>query len=531
MSGPKCIIHDSVCVTEERTQTVVTTVADPSRHFGLWVPPGFLYALHDPDSPDFWLINRFHDIDFVNLKDTIGNLNRLKSEFGFNAISIGVEEFIDVYTWTPFLLFDAFMHPDCLWRLDELLLALGNGCHDWALPALRLFRQLTGNANVLAVCIDEPLLDNRSFKENGQEKSNFQWCKQNYFDDYETRTVRIQALYEEVHRNGDRFIISESERVANLWILGIWGTTQNFHETLKWANGFLYNGYSIGCAIGPSSCTLPIQMWRILQSQYKTRDRSFGVWIANSCHKFFYERPIVGIKAVCQKDYFNTLLAAARRLQIQDVFLYGGDLALEILWTCLDFSGPFRVREPELTEAVVRKILSCGLPFDRSLYGVYFDRCPAFRSAVLKIFWRRLEQYRRAAVEEKILMQVVKQIPTGRKSYCTAGPSRYYQGYSVIDCANCAKWEDAPRGVRFCPPDFAYAPMRKSITVPPAGSRKIPISAPPSPYVLHKQTPGIIESDMLDGPEGEMEGVERFSNGDEPVPPAQRRYTVIYLLR
>ncbi|MBE0645748.1 MAG: hypothetical protein IH600_16835 [Bacteroidetes bacterium] len=538
MAGPKCIMHDSVCAPDEVTQVVVPAVADPWRHFGLWVPPIYLYAFvepheHDKNISDLWL---FHDSSFVDLAGTIRNLNRLKTEFGFNAISIGVDDFIDVYSWTPFLLFDAFTHPDCLWRLDELFLGLGNGCHSWSLPALRMFRELTNNANVLAVGLDEPLLGNKSFEENGVNRSNSAWCLYGYFDDDPTRTFRIQALYDYINANGDRLIIGESPRVVDFGLLGILGSWAHFRRVSQWADGFIYNGYSIGCAAGSPECTLPIDAWETLQSTFGSPKRSIGVWIANSCHEYYYSPPIAGVRPVCQKDYFNTLLAAVKRLHMRDVFLYGGDLSLELLHTCLDWEDPFRIREPELTEQVVRSILSCGLPFNASDPGAYLSRCPAFREAAVKIFWRRLRQYAQAAREEGILYLATKLAPTGKKLYCTEAPIRTYRGYSVLDCAHCTKWEYSPRGVTFCPPDFwsiATTPMLPGGLPGPRSATN-----PSTPHVYQSPSAGQLVSKggtyAFAQPGGAAgQGVKKTDSqpGDEPVPPDQRRYTVRYFIR
>ncbi len=157
MAPPKCIMHDSACVPDAMTDVSTPVVKDAWRHFGLWVPPIYYYALHDADANTDRL-KYFHRPDFVDLAGTIANLNRLKTEFGFNAISIGVDDFIYVYTWTPFLLFDVFMHQDCVWLLDELLLSIGNRCHVWGLRVLHMFRELTGDANALADSLDEPML-------------------------------------------------------------------------------------------------------------------------------------------------------------------------------------------------------------------------------------------------------------------------------------------------------------------------------------------------------------------------------------
>ncbi|MBE0643825.1 MAG: hypothetical protein IH600_07070 [Bacteroidetes bacterium] len=528
-------MHDSACVPDEMTQVVVPVVADSWRHFGLWVPPIYLYALRNSN----YITDRleyFHRSDFVDLDGTIKNLNRLKTEFGFNAISIGVDDFIDVYSGTPFLLFDAFMHPECLWRLDELLLGLGNGCHVWALPALLMFRRLTNNANVLAVEIDEPLLGSKSFEEKGVEQSNSAWCLYGYFNDDPTRTHRIQALYNEVHANGDRLVIGESPRVVDFGVLGILGSWAHFRRAAQWADGYLYNGYSIGCAAGSPACTLPTEAWKIMQSTFGSHERSIGVWIANSCHEYYYEQSIFGVRAVCQKDYFNTLLAAARRIHIKDVFLYGGDLALEVLHTCLEARGPFRVREPELTEQVVRAILSCGLPFDPSKSGEYLNRCPVFREAVLKIFWRRLKQYTQAALQEKILYSAQKLAPTGRKLYCTEAPMRPYKGYSVLDCANCTKWEYTPRRVQFCPPDLWSAPTSPALPGGTTGRSGIQTSAASQRYqspssgqqVSTKTTVAFKQSGDTDQ---QGAGTSGSHYGDEPLPPSQRRYTVRYFIR
>ena len=534
MAPPKCIMHDSACVADEMTDVSTPVVKDAWRHFGLWVPPIYHYALHDANAITDRL-EYFHRPDFVDLAGTIANLNRLKTEFGFNAISIGVDDFIDVYTWTPFLLFDAFMHQDCVWRLDELLLGLGNGCHVWGLRALRMFRQLTGNAKVLAVGIDEPMLHSKSFEEDGRKQSNYVWCKLETFGSNRTGPIRIQSLYDEVHANGDRLIIGESPRVVDSGVFGLLGSWSGLRRSLPWADGFLYNGYSIGCAAGSPQCTLPIKAWYVLRDEFGSSKRSIGVWIANSCHEYFYNPSIWGVRPVCQKDYFNTLLGAARAPGIQDIFLYGGDLALEILKKCFFFrppDNPFQL-EPELTKDVIWEIHSCGISPDKP--DEYLSRCPVFRKAVLKIFWRRLLQYRQAALEENILYWHRTRVPTGRKLYCTEGPSRTYRGYSIIYCANCTKWEYSPRGVQFCPPEFWRASMAPSPQKGLSGTSGVStLGTPvyqylsPSPPVSHGAfvtIPGL--TDLEQGTTGESGS----KYGDEPVPPSQRRYTVRYFIR
>ncbi len=550
MAGPKCIINNAACVVPDTKDIPIFQVRESDRYFGIWVPQQYLYALNEDQQNLIWAWVDRHDRGHIDVRKTTEKLNKLRWEYGFNVLSLGPDDFFDQsQNWRPFLLLEAFNNSD--WEWKDVFLGLGNGCLDWAIQGIRLIREYTHNQRFFAIGIDEPLLTSKSHAEKGQTATNYQWCLEHSYSESLIWPPRLSQIADEVHKNGDVFYISDYLRVEPLEsresraLIRPYGLS--YSNDSLWADGLIFNGYEDFTLVpnNPAS-SLPLYSWGLLKAFTVIHGLDFGVWIANSCTQNWYEHERIWLeKVACQKDYFNTLFSMIQSLEVKRVFLYPGDLAPELA-QALGFArttGPGRTRrtgppprpqpEPELTDELWDAIHRSRIQPSWNNGWLLLDNSRAFFDYVNTVFWRRLDQLRLAALEEHYLEHSIRRnVPTGRYRYCTDGPRKNINGYSVIDCLNCTTWDThLPRDIQFCPPDlptgqigyFLHGVTPGSGQILPQGQPAYGFPINPSASVLASQTSIAVSDD---------DGAIKHHDGDDVgIPKSARKYTIIYLIR
>ena len=254
MARTKCSVNDSVCVQDVMmTESKLGTVFPPLR-YGIALYPAFMfYEFTDPSE----VITHFESEIVLESRGSLlnddlmkENLNRLKHEFGYNTISISIDEFYSVhrslegaiYTFTERPMLRAFRASD--WAWDELALSAGSGCNEWAPQGINHFFANNPDARIYALYIDEPSRDeNSTLDPDGISRTNAGRCFENsYTSEYPGTGNRLETLGAIAKYYQTKFIIGDY--IAG-WVNPIYDIGYVLVKVdVNYADGLMYTGYT-----------------------------------------------------------------------------------------------------------------------------------------------------------------------------------------------------------------------------------------------------------------------------------------------